>query len=586
MISGGRAKAVWEAHRTMSGKRQPRFDVEVLRELAGDKAFARGQAYYKDGLVEIVRLEPGRVLARVSGTEDYRSELTGRAANIDGECSCRAFEDRGFCKHLVAVGLAANDADEGADDALARIRRHLGSMDVAPLVDIIVRQAERDMALLRDLDLSAALAVADDATLEARFRQAVDDATEKGGSIDYRGVGAWAEEVRETLDRIAGVLDAGRAALALRLIEYALPRIAEAVAVIDDSDGEGGGLLVRARDIHLAACRAAPPDPVKLARTLFERELEDNYDTFHRSVAAYAEMLGERGIAEFRRRVTAAWKKLPRLAGGPRARNEVSADHSRLADMLDYFAERDGDIEARIAIRAHDLSAPYRYHELARFCLDHGREAEALRWAEEGLWLFEDDPPDEQLIGLAVELFARAGRAADAVALLWRAFERRPSLSLHRQLRRIAGDEATARAVAFLRSQPAAQRPTNAWHSPADLLISILMEESRFAEAWEAVRLHGASDRLKEALAMASEAAHPGEALAVYAARVDLLVTLGGNDNYEEACRLIARMAGLREPALQAAYVGDLNARFKAKRNFVKLLGAPATRDASVHGAR
>jgi len=52
------------------------------------------------------------------------------------------------------------------------------------------------------------------------------------------------------------------------------------------------------------------------------------------------------------------------------------------------------------------------------------------------------------------------------------------------------------------------------------------------------------------------------------------LVTAGGNPSYEEACRLVARMAGLREASVQAAYVAQLKVRFKPKRNFMKLLGS------------
>lgn len=48
----------------------------------------------------------------------------------------------------------------------------------------------------------------------------------------------------------------------------------------------------------------------------------------------------------------------------------------------------------------------------------------------------------------------------------------------------------------------------------------------------------------------------------------------GGNPNYQEACRLVARMAPLREASEQAAYVAELKVRFKPKRNFMKLLGS------------
>ena len=92
----------------MKADDRPRFDVDALRALAGAKAFARGEEYHRDGLVQMLALTPGRVLAQVAGSEDYRTEVTGRGKEIDGKCTCRAFEDWGFCKHMVAAALAAN----------------------------------------------------------------------------------------------------------------------------------------------------------------------------------------------------------------------------------------------------------------------------------------------------------------------------------------------------------------------------------------------------------------------------------------------------------------------------------------------
>jgi uncharacterized Zn finger protein len=74
-----------------------RFDLDALRDLAGDKVFVRGQAYHRDGQVEILAIEPGWVLAQVAGTEDYRTKVTGCGEDIAGECSCPAIEDWGFC---------------------------------------------------------------------------------------------------------------------------------------------------------------------------------------------------------------------------------------------------------------------------------------------------------------------------------------------------------------------------------------------------------------------------------------------------------------------------------------------------------
>ena len=110
----------------MKPKVQPRFGVDALRDLAGAKVFARGEIYQRDGQVRVLALEPGRVLSQVAGTDDYRTELNGRGKQISGACSCPAFEDWGFCKHMVATALAANaeggDAEAEGGGALSRFR--------------------------------------------------------------------------------------------------------------------------------------------------------------------------------------------------------------------------------------------------------------------------------------------------------------------------------------------------------------------------------------------------------------------------------------------------------------------------------
>src|SRR5690349_9276703 len=155
-----------------------RFDVDALRDHAGDRAFARGETYHRGEQVRILLIDPARIVAQVSGSEDYRTELTGRGKSIGGHCSCPAFSDYGFCKHMVAVGLAANAlGDDAGAGALSQMRDHLRSKSVDFLADMIVEMAERDLSLFRKLELGATTAQLDDAGLEARLRKAIDGAT-------------------------------------------------------------------------------------------------------------------------------------------------------------------------------------------------------------------------------------------------------------------------------------------------------------------------------------------------------------------------------------------------------------------------
>jgi len=94
----------------MTGDHPLRFDIDALRDLAGAKVFARGLAYHQGGQVTILAIDPARVVARVSGRDDYRTILTGSGSDIGGDCSCPAFVDYGFCKHLVAAALTGDPA--------------------------------------------------------------------------------------------------------------------------------------------------------------------------------------------------------------------------------------------------------------------------------------------------------------------------------------------------------------------------------------------------------------------------------------------------------------------------------------------
>lgn len=544
------------------------FDPAILRELAGKEAFQRGEKYFRDGAVTLLGIERNRVSAEVAGTEDYRTELSLRGREVEGGCTCRAFEDWGFCKHMVATALAANASagDAGEVDAFSRIRKHLSGMGIDALVGMIIDLAERDPVLYRRLDLASAAVGADDESVELRLRRAIDAATRTSDYVPYREVAGWASGVEQALDAVEDIASS-RAELALRLAEHAIARIEEAAGRVDDSNGYCGGLLHRAREVHLKACLVARPDPVLLARNLFAREIKGVDDTFRGAMSVYSDVLGEAGLAEYRRLASEAWKELP-----PRnTRGGFSIDYTRLANILDFFAEREGDVEARIALRAKDLSSQWRYLELAQFCLAHGREAEALRRAEEGLWIFEDERPDTRLVFFVVELLAKAGRTAEAEAHLWRTFEKAPSQEVYGRLCKLGGSPARSRALAFLRDRIAKESQTH-WYYPADLLVRILTGDKEYDAAWAIARAHMTSIGAREALARASEATHPGEAVEVYASRIEDLASGGTNPGYAEAAELVARMAKLRGKAEQADYLAHLKARHGRKRNFMKLL--------------
>lgn len=542
---------------------------EMLLALAGKAALARGLAYHKDGRVDLISAGAKGALAAVRGTEIYRVELRLRPGELTGSCECRAFEDSGFCKHMVALTLAASDA--GAADRTAPLREHLVAQGAEALADRFLRLAKRDTALLASLEREIADLADSDEALVARYRAAIDRATDPGGGIDYWGAGAYAKEIASMIEPLRTLAHSGRARPALELCDHLLDGIAQGMEETDDSEGEVYDVGLQAVALHLDLCRLAPPDPAALAGELFERQMDGVTDLFSDADETYAEILGPVGLAEFQRQAKAGWAALP----APK-RDQFDGRRSILKSILDRAATRAGDLDARIALRKAELTEPAAYGEIAELCLAAGRQDEALRWIEEGLWCFEDRP-DEPLQRRAADMMARAGRTADAEALLWRVFERKPSLAVYRELAALPQTQSpSARAMSALRE--AAKRaavPGPHMNEPAMVLFDLQLELAAFDDAWQTVHSWGVGERRLSALADRTIESHGQLATRTYEFLAGSCIAAGGAGNYDEAIGLIRKRAlACGDEADQRAYVERLRTQYKAKRTFIQRLQA------------
>jgi hypothetical protein len=550
----------------------PRFAPDRLRALAGAAAFARGQALLEAGAVTLLSAGSEMVLAVVRGGQDYRVRLRGGTSRISGDCTCPAFDRDGWCKHLVGAALAANAAGESVPDRQGAIRAHLVGLGAAALADMLLDLATRDMALLRRLDLAASAAdkpAAEHATL---LRQALQGALHPRHFVDYDEAGSWADEILGTLEQVPALIAGGAEAEAKTLLESVLDDLPEALEQVDDSDGGGMAILERAAALHVEACRALRPDPVTLAAELFERAWDDDgFGTFHAADETYAELLGEAGLAEYRRLAEAAYASLPPI--GRDGMDAKAGDRRHLTSMLDRFAARDGDLDRRIALRRAALADARDYLALARFCLEHDRLALAREAAKDGAFLFDDATGTPLVLFLAERLVAERKRK-DAIATLWRGFECAPAFTLFSALHKLGVPDAADRALDVLRARHAAMGTADRWRIGAkvELEISILMEAGRLAEAWAITREVEVGDQLLLRLADASARPLPAEAARAYRLVLERRIGETNRGGYEEACRLLVRLAPLQPRADHAAYVAGLRLRHRMKRSLLPML--------------
>lgn len=512
----------------------------------------------------------------------------------DGEigfaCTCPLGRDDVFCKHAVAVGLAwradggAGATGAGASSGLRRpedaLRALLLHLDKDELVSLLLDSAGEDERLRRRLTLIAARQAPGDAAASA-WKRAFDDALATDDYIDYRAAYDYASGVDETLDTLESLLRDGRADKVVEAAEYAMEEIEEALNHVDDSDGFMGCALARAQELHLEACRAARPDPVDLAKRLFELELGSSFDACSGAYATYADILGETGCAAFRRLAEAQWATVKPLAPGEDD-GERYGRRFAITSIMKTITQQDGDLEARAAVMARDLSKPYDFLQLADLYRDAGDAGEALDWAERGWRAFAESDQDGRLRAFLADAYQERGRRDEAMELMWTGFEADPHLHTYLALqaharRARAWKVWREKALALVRARIAAAKAEpdrrGGGHS---LLVQIFLHEGDDAAAWREAQDGGCSLGLWLELAKRREATHPDDAVNIYRDHIARLLHNTGDRVYEEAVAYLEKIEVLmkrgKKTDMFAAVVRDLRATHARKRKLMQLL--------------
>ncbi|MHB1530373.1 MAG: SWIM zinc finger family protein [Acidiferrobacteraceae bacterium] len=563
-----------------------------LRALAGDKSFARGVEYFESGAVGALVETGDSLKARVSGTQEHEVSLAANGRGIDYVCTCPVGEDGDFCKHAVAAGLAWLAQRTGAPavptftgkpefDAL---RGYLAGQSKEQLVDLLLQQAENDSALCSRLSAQAAL------KQTPTDIQALKDTVRKSfavrGFVDYYGVRNLVQRAVPIVELPAGLIQDGHAVQAVELAGYAMRRGLAVYENSDDSSGALGDLLREIAELHLKACRAAPPPSPILAGSFFAFRLDDQWDFF--AFGDYAPLLGEDGLKTYRALAQKAWEKVPARGtqADPGKDNLPSySEHFTITRIMEELAERDGDTDAIVAIMSRDLSHPYHFLQIAKRLEAAGRCDEALSWAERGRKTFPDRS-DSRLTDFLADEYSRRGRHEEAIGLTWERFQQQPALASYQCLKTCTKRAGTwndwrTKALAWLHegflNAGKHDRRRGVWMSrDHSLLVEIFLWEGDSDAALAEAKTGSCGESLWFSVAEAREAKHPEDAVAIYHARLDGIVKQANKRAYDQAAALVAKIRTLMQRAKQeeefAAWLDTVRLKHKAKRNFMQRL--------------
>lgn len=559
-----------------------RRPVEVL---AGPRSFERVLLYAANGRVGKRTATAETVTAKVRGSSSYKVKLWVEDGTQGYSCSCPVGDEGLFCKHAVAVALVVTDAVAGeVEPEPIDLSAYLMAMDHRTLVDLVLERVDVDELFAARLRLAAARD-SDGPVSAAVFRNAIDEAFVTHDFVHFGEMYDYTANIRQVLATLRELLGDGHAEVVIDLALHAADRAEDAVGYVDDSDGYLSGIAEDLAALHRDACLAAPPDPVQLAATLFEREMTGgDLDVFYGAATRYADVLGASGLAEYRRQAQKAWATLPAL--GPGDKRGYDAARSRVTNMMLALAEVDGDVDGVVAVLAHDQSSAYQFVLIVERLRKARRYKDALAWAEQGLALYGFQ--DLRLVDVALEEYQRARRPGDAVALAWRAYDDRPSpqgyerLCVQAEHAGVWGDwreKALTRLRKHVTAEIAASKKTrvlNSWSArDASALVSVFLFEKDLEQAWVQANAAGCSRALWVQLATLRGPDHPAEVIPIWQREVESAIDQKNNQAYTEAVGHIARIRGLMIAADRGedfpGYTAALRAKHKPKRNLMKL---------------
>ena len=574
----------------------PRF----LRGYADGRSFERGEDYFKAECVFGLEEYQGKVVAKVSGTRDYRVKLWAEdepGDELGFDCNCPHAAEGNFCKHCVAVGLAwiANRTGEfkpksdnkKRSKTLDGIKKYLQTREKSELVEMLMQQVLDNETLRGQLLLTTARSNPKGVDVKA-FRKELERAFESDDFDSYGNYGGFgsSDDIENVVKSIAGLLADGHSETVIDLCEYGLKLASEAMNYVDESDVDIEDAMEKLQEYHLTACEQTRPDVENLARRLFEWEVSDSYDIFYDAAETYAAVLGEKGLKFYRQLLEKEWEKLPALK--PKEEKSYQGDRWRITNMMESLAK--GDIEKLVEIKSHDLSSQYYYYQIAEIYRENKKYDKALEWAERGV---SDFPKDERLDSRLGEVLAneyhRRGRHDEALQIIWKQFENDSDFSNYGILKKHADkvkpkstwQSWREKALDLIRQKIAERKnkqSSSLFYYPADnsLLVTIFLHEKLLEEAWQEANNGGCSEDLWLKFAKIREKEHPSDALKIYQDRIEPKIKETNNQAYEQAVKWIKEvkrlMLQLGKESEFERYLVTLRINYKIKRNFIKLL--------------
>jgi uncharacterized Zn finger protein len=572
----------------------------TIRQQAIDSSYSRGEVYYQQGAVTDLVQRGNTVYAEVEGSDftPYRASLQFDAVGvITAHCSC-PYEYGGWCKHLVAVGLACMRQPDRIERrlTLAQLLDRLDHLQTQGLVQALVEE-EPELIELVDRHVMRLTNSAPVVEVKASRRRTAIDVAPFRRQVKHilREGTRWLEEGYEEdpfTDELMTVIEKaqefarngdGNSAIAI------LEAVTSACADEWDDVSEYGGdifliaeLLNQAWTEAILSAELSPAEATDLEVML--EEWQHTLDTdFSMSLAALQQgwtdselqrVLQGKGYSN-PERLTATGQNLAliRLQILDRqGRHQEYLNLARTEGLMQPYLTRLAELgrveEAMMTARSRMTTAEEAF-ALAKTLREHNHLAEALTIAQAGLPLPGNDRYD--LANWTIELAEHLGQTATARNASILAFKLRPSFAGYQRVAQFAVEQWNTVKADLLKSLRQAQD----W-GVRDAKVDIFLHEGLIEDAIQAVRsdTYYGSDLVLRVM-QAALSTHPDWVIETARQRAELIMDQGKADRYDNAVQWLkqAKAAYLAsgQQSVWITYFEQLRSIHARKRKLIEL---------------
>lgn len=563
---------------------------DQLIALAGEPAFRRGLNYFRDGRVLNLTCKGATIRAQAQGTRLYHVTLKHGAQHFEGSCDCPASEGFDFCKHCVAVALQYRQQQTqhkqlAEGDMQQRIQAYIGKLDNQTLRKQLLETVLRDSDLQQQWSIKADIALD---KMDARaIRKRITAAIPYNRHLHrYPQVRSYFNRVMPVVDLLEQQLGALDGKTALKLIDYAMRRLARALETVDDSGGFRLDTEARLQQMHYQVLTQLKWSKPKLVEYLLGIDASQHSDLYPDIPDGYAELLGEQGMVLIYEQYQKQWDELPKLTAS--ADWEQRYRYTHLQYLLRQRAEQQNDHAAVIALLQKTAVDETGFLEICDLCIQQDDWEQAEYWLGKASNLevprYKRFSRDFRLQRTQVKLLVHQSKFEQALELQWTVFTGSLSVADYQTLLGIAADsnnpvDYAQKAKDYLHGmlddeKNHAIRFDSLTHY-TDALARLQLHDSELDAAVELALQRRMDTSLLQKIAQ-SVLTQPERAIPLYQRLAEQLVPRGTNPAYQQAVDLLTEVAGVcKQPEHQRLLLDMLDrlrVQFKAKRNFIGYL--------------